>query len=153
MALRNIKTDGNPALRTVCKNVPEVTDSLRRLIDDMFDTMYESDGVGLAAPQIGIVKRIVVIDDGDGGKFAMVNPVITEMSGEQISQEGCLSLPGFAGKVKRPQKVTVTALDRDGKEFTVHAEGFLAIIMCHEIDHLDGILYKDKAFEYGAAQK
>ena len=152
MALRNIKKEGNPVLRTVCKNVPEVTDVIRRLIDDMFDTMYESNGVGLAAPQIGIVKRIIVVDDGDEGVFAMVNPVIESSSGEQLSDEGCLSLPGFAGKVKRPLKVKVRALDRNGEEFTVEAEGFLAVILSHEIDHLDGILFKDKAVEYGAAQ-
>lgn len=152
MALRNIKKEGNPVLRTVCKNVPEVTDGIRRLIDDMFDTMYESNGVGLAAPQIGIVKRIIVVDDGDEGVFAMVNPVIESSSGEQLSDEGCLSLPGFAGKVKRPLKVKVRALDRNGEEFTVEAEGFLAVILSHEIDHLDGILFKDKAVEYGAAQ-
>ncbi len=153
MALRNIKKDGNPVLRTVCKQVPEVTDSIKRLIEDMFDTMYESDGVGLAAPQIGVVKRIIVVDDYEGGKYAMVNPEIIASSGEQIGNEGCLSLPGFAGRVKRPAKVTVKALDVDGKEFTVDAEGLLAVIFCHEIDHLDGILYKDKAVEYGAVQQ
>ena len=147
MAIRNIREMGDPVLNKVCKEVKEVTPRTLELIQDMVETMYEANGVGLAAPQVGILKRIVVIDDTEGHKFAMVNPVITEMSGEQISQEGCLSLPGFAGRVKRPQKVTVKALDRDGKEFTVEAEGFLAIIMCHEIDHLDGVLFKKHVVE------
>ena len=110
--------------------------------------MYEADGVGLAAPQIGIVKQIVVIDDRDGGEFALINPKIIKTEGEQESCEGCLSLPGYRGNVKRPEKVTVQATFPDGNEYTIEAEGFLAVIMCHEIDHLSGILYKDKAFVY-----
>lgn len=153
MAIRNVRTEGNPVLREVCLKVPAVTDGIRRLIDDMFETMYASDGVGLAAPQIGIAKRIVVIDDRDGHQYAFINPEITEQDGEQISDEGCLSLPGYVGKVKRPQRVTVKALGADGEDITVKAEGFFAVVLCHELDHLDGILYKDKAFEYGKAER
>jgi peptide deformylase len=153
MAVRNVRTEENPVLREKCAEVPSITDGIKRLIDDMFETMYEFDGVGLAAPQIGIAKKIVVIDDRDGNKFALINPVITESKGEQISEEGCLSLPGFAGRVKRPEFVKVEALNVDGDEILLAAEGFLAIVLSHEIDHLDGILYKDKAFEFGKAAK
>ena len=150
MAIRNIRTEGNPVLREICKKVPEVTDSIRRILDDMTETMYEKDGVGLAGPQIGIPKRIIVVDDREGMKLKLVNPVIVYAEGEQISSEGCLSIPGFAGKCKRPKKVTVEALNENGKAVRIEAEGYAAIILCHEIDHLDGILYKDKAFEYGS---
>ncbi len=153
MAVRNVRTEENPVLREKCVEVPSITDGIKRLIDDMFETMYEFDGVGLAAPQIGIAKKIVVIDDRDGNKLALINPVITESKGEQISEEGCLSLPGFAGRVKRPEFVKVEALNIDGDEILLEAEGFLAIVLSHEIDHLDGILYKDKAFEFGKAAK
>jgi peptide deformylase len=153
MAVRNVRTEENPVLREKCVEVPSITDGIKRLIDDMFETMYEFDGVGLAAPQIGIAKKIVVIDDRDGNKLALINPVITESKGEQISEEGCLSLPGFAGRVKRPEFVKVEALNVDGDEILLEAEGFLAIVLSHEIDHLDGILYKDKAFEFGKAAK
>ena len=153
MAVRNVRTEENPVLREKCVEVPSITDGIKRLIDDMFETMYEFDGVGLAAPQIGIAKKIVVIDDRDGNKLALINPVITESKGEQISEEGCLSLPGFAGRVKRPEFVKVEALNIDGDEIILEAEGFLAIVLSHEIDHLDGILYKDKAFEFGKAAK
>ncbi len=148
MAIRNVRTDGNPVLREICKKVPEVSDSIRKILDDMMETMYEKDGVGLAAPQIGIPKRMVVIDDRDGHVFKLVNPVIVKSEGEQLSQEGCLSVPGYRGRCKRPMKVTVQALNELGKEIVFDAEGFLAVICCHEIDHLDGILYKDKAVEY-----
>ncbi|MBO5417567.1 MAG: peptide deformylase [Clostridia bacterium] len=153
MAVRNVRTEENPVLREKCVEVPSITDGIKRLINDMFETMYEFDGVGLAAPQIGIAKKIVVIDDRDGNKLALINPVITESRGEQISEEGCLSLPGFAGRVKRPEFVKVEALNVDGDEILLEAEGFLAIVLSHEIDHLDGILYKDKAFEFGKAAK
>jgi len=145
MAIRKIRQDGDDVLRVKCKQVIEITDSIRSLIDDMFETMYSYDGVGLAAPQIGIVKRIVVIDDLQGNKFAMINPVIIDKEGEQDASEGCLSIPGWNGIVKRPAKVTVTYKDTDNKDCTVNAQDFLAVVMCHEIDHLDGILYKDIA--------
>lgn len=148
MAIRNIRKEGDEILRVKCKTVREINDGIRRLIEDMFETMYATDGVGLAAPQIGIVRQIVVIDDRDGGIFALINPKITKEEGEQESCEGCLSLPGYRGTVKRPQKVTVEALDVDGNALTIEAEDYLAVIMCHEIDHLSGILYKDKAIVY-----
>ncbi|MFR1518296.1 MAG: peptide deformylase [Clostridia bacterium] len=148
MAIRNIRKEGDEILRVNCKAVREVNDGTRRLIEDMFETMYAADGVGLAAPQIGIVRRIVVIDDREGGRFALVNPRIILEEGEQESCEGCLSLPGYRGSVKRPQKVTVEALNEDGDSVTVEGTDYLAVILCHEIDHLSGILYKDKATVY-----
>lgn len=148
MAVRKIRTDGDDILRMKCKPVKEVTASIQSLIGDMFETMYKAEGVGLAAPQIGILKRIVVIDDTRGNKLALINPVITEASGEQLSSEGCLSLPGYRGEVKRPQKIHVEALDINGKPLSFDAEDFLAVICCHELDHLEGILYKDKAEKY-----
>ena len=148
MAIRNIRKEGDEILRVKCKTVREINDGIRRLIEDMFETMYATDGVGLAAPQIGIVRQIVVIDDRNGGIFTLINPKITKEEGEQESCEGCLSLPGYRGTVKRPQKVTVEALDADGNAITIEAEDFLSVIMCHEIDHLSGILYKDKAIVY-----
>lgn len=153
MAIRNVRTDDNPVLREICNEVKEVTDSTRRILADLLETMYEYDGVGLAAPQVGIPKRIVVIDDRDGNVLKLVNPKIVKSEGDQISSEGCLSLPGFSGKCHRPAKVWVEALDENGKEISFTAEGFLAVICCHEFDHLDGILYRDKAFEYGANEK
>ncbi len=149
MAIRKLRFDEDPILRVKCKPVNEITCSLKKVINDMYDTMYESNGVGLAAPQIGIVKRVVVIDDYNGNKHTLINPQIVSTVGEQVSTEGCLSLPGYCGKVKRPREVVVKAQDIDGKAFEIKAQDFLAVILCHEIDHLDGILYKDKAFEYG----
>lgn len=143
MALRNIRVDGDEVLRKKAKPVKEMTDHLRELIDDMFDTMYEANGVGLAAPQIGILKRIVVIDVGEG-PLALINPEIIEQSGEQTGEEGCLSIPGMVGDVTRPMNVTARAYDEDMNEFTIEAEGLLARCICHELDHLDGVLYSDK---------
>ena len=148
LAIRNIRTDGNPVLREICKEVKKVTDGTRRILDDMTETMFASDGVGLAAPQIGIPKRMVVIDDREGHSFKLVNPEIVSREGEQISSEGCLSIPGYQGKCKRPLKVTVKALNEYGEPVEFTAEGQLAVICCHEFDHLDGILYKDKAIEF-----
>lgn len=148
MAIRNIRIDGDDILRTVCKEVTVINDGTRRLIKDMFETMYKANGVGLAGPQIGIVKRIVVIDDTQGHKLALINPVITEKSGEQISTEGCLSLPGFRGQVTRPKRIHVEALNELGEPLSFDAEDFFAVVCCHEIDHLDGILYKDVADVY-----
>ena len=144
MATRKIRIDGDSILRKICKPVTEMTPRLSQLIDDMFDTMYEANGVGLAAPQVGIVKRIVVIDIGDKNPLTLINPEIIETSGEQTGGEGCLSLPGKVGQVTRPMRVVCKALDRDMNEITVTGEGLLARAICHEADHLDGILYKDK---------
>lgn len=144
MALRKIRYDGDPVLRKVCKDVKEVTPRIRELVDDMFETMYEAFGVGLAAPQIGILKRIVVIDCGDN-PLLLINPEILEASGEQTGEEGCLSIPGKAGIVTRPNYVKCKAYDLDLNEFIIEAEDLLARAICHELDHLDGVLYKDRA--------
>ncbi len=148
MAIRKIRTDDDEILRMKCKPVREINDSMRKLVGDMFDTMYESGGVGLAAPQIGIVRRIVVIDDTQGNRLAMFNPVITAAEGEQTATEGCLSLPGYQGEVKRFKKIHVEALDENGAPLSFDAEDFFAVVCQHELDHLDGILYKDKAENY-----
>ena len=144
MAIRKIRFIGDPCLNKVCKPVQKITPSIETLIEDMFDTMYEANGVGLAAPQVGIVKRIVVIDIGDKNPLTLINPEIIETSGEQTGDEGCLSLPGKVGQVTRPMRVVCKALDRDMNEITVTGEGLLARAICHEADHLEGILYKDK---------
>ena len=144
MGIRKIRLEGDPILRKQCKPIDKMTPRLEQLIDDMFDTMYEANGVGLAAPQVGIVKRIVVIDIGDKNPLTLINPEIIETSGEQTGDEGCLSLPGKVGQVTRPMRVVCKALDRDMNEITVTGEGLLARAICHEADHLDGILYKDK---------
>ena len=143
MAIRKIRFIGDPCLNKVCKPVQKITPSIETLIEDMFDTMYEANGVGLAAPQVGIVKRIVVIDIGDKNPLTLINPEIIETSGEQTGDEGCLSLPGKVGQVTRPMRVVCKALDRDMNEITVTGEGLLARAICHEADHLEGILYKD----------
>ena len=147
MAIRNIREDGDDVLRKVCKPVTKMTERLSQLIDDMFDTMYEANGVGLAAPQVGVLRRIVVIDVMDDNPLVLVNPEIIEQGGEQIGPEGCLSLPGLQGDVARPEHVICKALDRDMNEITVEGEGLLARAICHELDHLDGILYKDLAID------
>lgn len=145
MAIRKIRVDGDEVLRKTCKPIEKMTPRIQTLIDDMFDTMYEANGVGLAAPQVGILKRIVVIDICDGEAYALINPQIVEADGEQEGDEGCLSLPGLVGTVKRPNHVICKAYDRDMNEITVEGEGLLARAICHELDHLDGVLYKDKA--------
>ncbi|MGN0152037.1 MAG: peptide deformylase [Wujia sp.] len=144
MAIRNIRVDGDDVLRKVCKPVEKMTARLQTLVDDMFDTMYEANGVGLAAPQVGILRRIVVIDVGEGEAYALINPEIVEADGEQEGDEGCLSLPGLVGTVKRPNHVICKALDENMMPITIEGEGLLARAICHELDHLDGILYKDK---------
>ena len=148
MATRNIRVDGDAILRKKCKPVKEMTYRLAMLIDDMFETMYEANGVGLAAPQVGILKRVVVIDasekENERNPICLINPEIVESSGSQTGNEGCLSLPGLTGTVTRPMHVTCKALDRDMNEITIEAEGLLARAICHETDHLEGILYKDK---------
>lgn len=144
MALRNIKFLGEDCLRKKCKEVSEITPRVQVLIEDMLDTMYEANGVGLAAPQVGILKRIVVIDVGEG-PIVMINPVIIETSGEQAGEEGCLSVPGKAGIVTRPNYVKAKAMDENMQEFEIEGEGLLARAICHECDHLDGIVYVDKA--------
>lgn len=143
MAIRNIVKIGDDILRKVCRTQLTFDDRLALTLDDMADTMYEAEGVGLAAPQIGILRRYCVVDVGDG-IIELVNPVIEEQSGSQSGEEGCLSIPGRYEEVERPMNVTVRAQDRNGKTFRIKAEGFKARALCHEIDHLDGILYIDK---------
>lgn len=142
MAIRNIRLDSDEVLRKISKEVPEINEKILSILDDMADTMYDANGVGLAAPQIGILRRIVVIDVGDG-LIELINPTILEISGEQFGDEGCLSVPGKVGKVRRPKYCKVKALDRNNQEFTVEGYGLLARALCHEIDHLDGKLYTD----------
>lgn len=144
MALRNIREEGDRVLTKVCKEVTEVNDRILELIDDMFETMYEADGVGLAAPQVGIVKRIFVVDVTGEDPLVFINPEILETSGEQVGYEGCLSVPGKSGKVTRPNFVKVRAFDEEMNEFTLEAEDFLARAILHENDHLDGHLYVEK---------
>ena len=143
MALRQIVQIGEPVLRKVSKRVEKIDDKIIQLLEDMADTMYEADGVGLAAPQVGILKRVVVIDIGDG-LLELINPEIIEASGEQIDDEGCLSVAGEAGAVRRPYTVKVRAYNREGQLFEIVGEELLARAFCHEIDHLDGILFVDK---------
>lgn len=140
MAIRNIRTMGDRILTKKCREVDAMTDKIQDLIEDMLDTMYDAQGVGLAAPQVGILKRIVVIDIGEG-PLVLINPVITETSGSQTGDEGCLSLPGKAGTVTRPNVVTVSALDINMEPQTLTGEGLLARAFCHECEHLDGIMY------------
>ena len=143
MALRNIRTMGDECLNKVCKEVKEINDRTRTLIEDMIDTMYEANGVGLAAPQVGILKRIVVIDIGEG-PIVMINPTILETSGEQTGQEGCLSVPNKAGIVTRPNYVKARAFDENMEEYEIEGTELLARAICHEVDHLDGHLYVEK---------
>ena len=143
MGMRKIVTLGDEALRKACKPMQKFDLRLWLLLRDMADTMYKANGVGLAAPQVGILRRVVVVDIGEG-LIELVNPEIIAMEGEQEGPEGCLSLPGRQGYVRRPNKVTVRAQDREGKFFEITGEGFLARAFCHELDHLDGVLYIDK---------
>lgn len=143
MALRSIRKIGDELLRKKSKKIEQIDARIQILLDDMLETMYESNGVGLAAPQVGILKRVVVIDIGEGPVF-LINPEIIKSEGSYIDEEGCLSIPGEQGPVERPYKVTVKALDRNGKEIVVEGEELMARALCHEIDHLDGILYVDK---------
>jgi len=143
VAVREIRVQGDEVLTKKCKEVKALTPRTLVLIEDMLDTMYEAQGVGLAAPQVGILKRIVVIDIGEG-PIILINPEILETSGEQTGDEGCLSVPGLAGQVTRPNYVKVKALDENMEEVIHEGEGLLARAFCHEIDHLDGHLYVEK---------
>lgn len=140
MAIRKIRIQGDSVLEKKCKEVKEITPRIRELIDDMFETMYEANGVGLAAPQVGILKRIVVIDIGDQ-PFVLINPVIEETDGSQSGYEGCLSLPGKSGIVTRPNHVRVRAFDEYMEPYVLEGEELLARAICHECDHLEGKMY------------
>ena len=143
MALREIRVQGDAVLTKVCKEIKEVTPRIQDLIDDMIETMYEANGVGLAAPQVGILKRLVVIDVGEG-PIVMINPRIVAQDGQQTGDEGCLSVPGKAGQVTRPNYVKARFFDEEMNECEVEGEGLLARAICHELDHLDGHLYVEK---------
>lgn len=147
MALREIRKKGDEILEKVCKEVKVFDERLWILLDDMYDTMVNGEGVGLAAPQVGILKRCAVIDIGEG-KIEIINPVIVSEEGTQNGSEGCLSVPGVYGEVERPQKVTVEAVDRNGNKITVTGEDLLARALCHEIEHLDGKLFLDRVTKF-----
>ena len=145
MALRNIVKKGDDVLTKMCRPVEKFDEKLCTLLDDMYETMEDANGVGLAAPQVGLLRRIVVIDVGEG-RIELINPEIIKTSGEQDGMEGCLSLPGKYGMVKRPNYAKVRAQNRDGEWFEVEAEGLIARAFCHECDHLDGHVYTERAY-------
>ena len=146
MATRQLRFEGDEILRKRPRETEKIDDKIRTLAEDMVETMYKEEGVGLAGPQIGMLKRIIVVDIGEGPIVA-INPIITSQDGEEVDIEGCLSVPGKSGKVSRPYAVSVEYIDLDGESQTIEAEGFLARAFCHEIDHLNGVLYIDKLVE------
>lgn len=147
MAVYRILRLGEEILREKASPVPKITDSILRLLDNMAETMYHANGVGLAAPQIGVSKRVVVVDAGEG-LIALINPVVVAAEGEEVAVEGCLSIPGVEGEVKRAASVKVSGWDRSGREVQVEGSGLLARALQHEIDHLDGILFIDKVIRF-----
>ncbi len=146
MAIRRILHEGDDTLRKISRPVDVIDKRVKQLLDDMAETMYSADGAGLAAPQVGVLRRMVVIDVGDG-LLELINPVIVETEGSMVNPEGCLSIPGRRCTVERPERVVVHALNRKGQLIEVEGTDFLAMALCHEIDHLDGILYIDKMIE------
>lgn len=146
MAIRQIRYSEDPILRKVSREVTEINERIKILLEDMIDTMYKDEGVGLAAPQVGVLRRVVVIDIGEG-VIKLINPEIIEKEGENIDVEGCLSVPGRAGTVKRPERVKVKYLNELGEEKIIEGTGLLAKALCHEVDHLNGILFIDKMIE------
>ena len=159
MAIRQIREIGDELLRKKSRPFDEVNDKAKQLLEDLYDTLKSTDdGVGLAAPQVGVLRRAIVVDlsmdeENPQGPFKLINPVIVKQSGEQVCREGCLSIPGKLGDVIRPNKVVVEALDENGKKVKIKAEGLLAVVLSHEIDHLDGILFIDKATELFDAEE
>lgn len=151
MAQRQIREVGDPLLRKKSRVVEEIDDKVKQLIDDMYETLKASaDGIGIAAPQVGVLKRVIIVDlsdEGGEGPYKLINPVITKSKGEQVCREGCLSVPGLLGDVTRPKEITVEALNENGEKVVIKAKDLLAICLSHEIDHLDGILFIDKASE------
>ncbi len=145
MALLNIVKEGDGVLRKVCRPVTEITPRILRLLDDMLETLHDADGVGLAAPQVGVLRRICLVEVEEGVVYELINPEIIAREGEQEEIEGCLSIPGKWGITDRPEKVTVRAMNRRGEIYEATGEGLLARAFCHEIDHLDGILFRDRA--------
>lgn len=146
MAIRNIRKDEDPILRKKAKSVEKIDDRVKTLLEDMKDTMYDAEGVGLAAPQVGVLKRIILVDVGEG-LLEMINPEIIETCGEEVDEEGCLSLPGKNGEVPRPEAVTVKGLNPRGEEITIQAKDLFARALCHEIDHLNGVLFTDRVIK------
>lgn len=146
MALREIRTGDDGILRKKSREVKEVTERIRMILDDMAETMYHAEGGGLAACQVGILKRLVVVDMGEG-LIKLINPEFVSQEGEQVVEEGCLSFPDVWGKVKRPERVVVRALDENGNEVTIEGTGPMAKCLCHELDHLDGIVFTEKLME------
>ncbi|MBQ6238895.1 MAG: peptide deformylase [Firmicutes bacterium] len=154
MALRSIRTDGDEILRKESKKVEKFDRRLEMLIDDMWDTMYDANGIGLAAVQVGVLKQVIVIDTGEEDEqLVLINPEIIASEGNVCEAEGCLSIPGKSGYVNRPETVTVRALDENGEPFIRTGTGLLARCMCHEIDHLHGILYTDKVVDAPEGEK
>jgi len=145
MALRNVVTEGDEILRKKCREVSEVNDRIRMTLEDMLETMHSQYGVGIAAPQVGVMRRMFIAEPEEGRIYYMINPVILEQSGSQIDDEGCLSVPGMIGTVERPDYIKIEALDLNGEKQVYEFYDFDARVMCHEYDHLDGILYIDKA--------
>ena len=143
MALRNLRIEGDQILRKKSRKIKNINERIKILADDMIETMVENDGIGLAAPQVGILKRLIVVDIGEG-PLVLVNPEILERDGEQIITEGCLSVPNKNGDVKRPEKLKVRYCDLDGKSHTIKTEGLFSVVISHEVDHLEGILFIDK---------
>ena len=152
MALRKVVVRGDEILSKRCREVSEITDRIRETLDDMVDTMREELGVGLAAPQVGVMRRMFVAEPEPGRVYYMINPEIYFEEGSDEEYEGCLSVPGLIGIVERPQKIKIRALDRDGVEQDYEFEGFDARVMCHENDHLNGVLYTDKAHDIRSAE-
>ena len=152
MALRKVVVRGDEILSKRCREVSEITDRIRETLDDMVDTMREELGVGLAAPQVGVMRRMFVAEPEPGRVYYMINPEIYFEDGSEEEYEGCLSVPGLIGIVERPQKIKIRALDRDGVEQDYEFEGFDARVMCHENDHLNGVLYTDKAHDIRSAE-
>ena len=146
MALRVIKLDGDPVLRKKAKNIDEITDRIETLLEDMVETMNDANGIGLAAPQVGILRRAIVIDVGEG-VMKMINPEILDEEGAVVEVEGCLSIPNISGTVERPEKVKIRYIDENGDEKSLQATDLLARAICHEVDHLNGILYTDKVID------
>ena len=148
MALRTLRLEGDGILRKKSRHVKEINNRIKTLLDDMIDTLQENNGLGLAAPQVGILKRVVIIQLSEEDELhELINPEIIEFNGSQINMEGCLSIPGERDYVERPEYVKVKALNRDSEEVIIEGEGVLAIALCHELDHLDGVLYIDKIVE------
>jgi len=143
MALRNIVKMGDPVLRKVCKPVDKFDDRLHVLLNDMVDTLHRAEGLGLAAPQVGVLKRVCIVEY-DGELYELVNPVLVSSSGKCVDNEGCLSVVGYRGLVERPEVIDVDYFDRNGNKKSIHAEGYFARVFLHEMDHLDGVLFVDK---------